>query len=436
VTSPAFRLLAQEARALLTRLQRVRSFVLSETMVPAAALTTAAQAVIERLLLAGRRELRPMVETFIQWVTTAATTSSSAEEAHKRFAFLRLRFNAVLAQFDMFSEVLTQRSEHTTGVLLAGLDAVAADALRLDRATLYDAPPLICYLQRGPGAAIRRARTRLPGGAENPVGIISVPRERMVGSGIASSLVHEVGHQGAALLELATSVRPILQAHAKRDAANRAAWLSWDRWIGEILADLWSASRVGVAAPLGLMGVLALPRVFVFRRTLDEAHPIPWIRVKLSCAFGKALYPSNVWDGIAQIWQSSYPPRGLEPTYRLTLQLLERNIPTLVPILLGHRAPSLRGSTLGQTLYSPVLAENQFVALVRRCVDDQELLRHLRPTLAFSVLARARLDGKISPERESQLLTSLLTMWAMNDALGSVSQRALAPARARLALAS
>ena len=36
----------------------------------------------------------------------------------------------------------------------------------------------------------------------NPVAIIRVPRERMVGHGIASSLVHEVGHQGAALLGL------------------------------------------------------------------------------------------------------------------------------------------------------------------------------------------------------------------------------------------
>src|SRR3954470_10382822 len=51
-------MLEQEARALLTRLARVRPFALHETMVPAAALLPRAQAGIERYLVAGRRELR------------------------------------------------------------------------------------------------------------------------------------------------------------------------------------------------------------------------------------------------------------------------------------------------------------------------------------------------------------------------------------------
>ena len=45
---------------------------------------------------------------------------------------IRLRFNDVLSQFDLFTEVITQRSEHGTGVWLSGLDVLAADALRLD----------------------------------------------------------------------------------------------------------------------------------------------------------------------------------------------------------------------------------------------------------------------------------------------------------------
>jgi len=39
---------------------------------------------------------------------------------------------------------------------------------------------------RVPGAAIRRARTRLPGGQPSPVGILRIPRERMIGHGVAS----------------------------------------------------------------------------------------------------------------------------------------------------------------------------------------------------------------------------------------------------------
>ena len=54
-----FRLLDHEARALLSRLERVKSFALQETMVPAAAISDEAQTAIERFLVTGRRRLRP-----------------------------------------------------------------------------------------------------------------------------------------------------------------------------------------------------------------------------------------------------------------------------------------------------------------------------------------------------------------------------------------
>ena len=180
---------------------------------------------------------------------------SGAEEAQKRFTLLRLRFNSVLTQFDLFDNVITQRSENQTGVWLSGLDVASADALRL-RETFFDPPPIICYLDRGTGAAIRRARTRLPGGGANPVAIIKVPRERMVGSGIASSLFHEVGHQAAALLGLVESLRPEVREMSRENPEDAPAWQLWERWISEIVADFWSVARVGVAATMGLMAVV------------------------------------------------------------------------------------------------------------------------------------------------------------------------------------
>ena len=159
----------------------------------------------------------------------------------------------------------------------------------------YEVPPVICYLDRGIGAAIRRARTRLPGGGANPVAIIRIPRERMVGNGIASSLIHEVGHQAAALLDLVNSLRPVLQGLQRGRASERQAWQLWERWISEIVADFWSVARLGVSSTMGLKGVVSLPRPFVFRLNVDDPHPVPWIRVKLSCAMGDALYPHPQW---------------------------------------------------------------------------------------------------------------------------------------------
>jgi len=71
-------LLEQEARALLTRLARVRPFVLHETMVPAAALLPRAQAGIERYLVTGRRELRALIHGFLVWLRSPAAASASA----------------------------------------------------------------------------------------------------------------------------------------------------------------------------------------------------------------------------------------------------------------------------------------------------------------------------------------------------------------------
>ena len=158
--------LAHEAHALLTRLDRVPPFALSEVMVPAANVSSAAQMAIERYLARGRQELRRRIAHYRRWLSSPLAGRTDAAEAQRRFTVLRLRFNAALTQFDLFADALSQRSEQNTGVWLSGLDAVAADALTLRG--FYESPPVICYLDRGVGAAIRRARTRLPGRIHPP----------------------------------------------------------------------------------------------------------------------------------------------------------------------------------------------------------------------------------------------------------------------------
>ena len=74
--------------------------------------------------------------------------------------------------------------------------------------------------------------------------VIRVPRERMVGHGIASSLIHEVGHQAAALLDLVNSLRPVLRGLQAGTPSAATAWRFWELWISEIVADFWSVARV------------------------------------------------------------------------------------------------------------------------------------------------------------------------------------------------
>ena len=75
--------------------------------------------------------MRAHVRVFLEWLHGAEARQAPAADAQRKFTLIRMHFNAILAQFDTFAEVITQRSEHSNGVWLAGLDVVAADALAL-----------------------------------------------------------------------------------------------------------------------------------------------------------------------------------------------------------------------------------------------------------------------------------------------------------------
>ncbi|WP_433968359.1 hypothetical protein [Tunturiibacter gelidiferens] len=409
-------MLEQEARALLTRLGRVKPLALQESMLPAAGLLPQTATAIENFLTNGRQHLRLLVDSFLNWLRSPKASESSAELAQREFTMLRLRFNAVITHFDLFDNVITQRSESETGVWLSGLDVLSADALYL-RGHFYEAKPIVCYLDRGVGASIRRARTRLPGGGLNPISIIRVPRERMVGSGIASSLIHEVGHQAAALLDLVESFRPLLHGRGLGNRVESLAWQLWERWISEIVADLWSVARVGVGSTMGLMGVVSLPRAFVFRLNPDDPHPTPWIRVKVSAALGKALYPQPMWDQLTDLWDSYYPVDRIHEDQRQVLLLLERTIPGLVAILLHHRPAALNGRSIVEALDTDELQPARLRALLQgwRTMPDQ--MYKARPTLVFAALGQGRADGNISPEEESTVVGKVLTHWAVRSTL-------------------
>lgn len=399
---------------MLERISEVRPFALTLPMVAAAAPSVQAQAAIERFLFEGRKSMRAVVRRFIDWLHGPAGIAAPPSEAQKRFAMVRLRFLSVITQFDLFADALAERSQHGYGELLGGLDVLATDALRLPGA-LYATPPVICHLDRGIGAAIRRARTRLPGGGSVPVAIIRVPRERMVGSSIASSLVHEVGHQGAALLDLVPQLAQALQhiaAHAGRDARW---WRCLAGWISEIIADYWSVARLGITSTLGLIGVVGLPKAFVSRFASDDVHPVPWIRVKISIAIGRSLYPDVQWDRLESLWESLYP---LEQTGRAdaaAFRALDRLLPRFVAFLNGFSAPRLDGRTIAGLFPRADRTPARLRTTWARCRGDENALAQLSPTLACAVIGQAKYDNAIDTVAEVTLLRRLLRFWALES---------------------
>jgi hypothetical protein len=384
-------------------------------MVPAAAPSPDAQVAIERFLFQGRKQLRQALLSFMERLDRASQSVRSAELAHRHFTALKLRFNAVLYHFDMFAEAVVQRSQARSGVWLAGLDYAARDAMRLPGSEPL--PPVVCFLARDPGGAIRRVKSRLPGGEECPITLIRIPRERMVGSGIASSLVHEVGHQVAELVQVLDALRAsVLQWAKRRPARVRGCWSAFAAWISEIFSDVWGVSRVGVTSTLGLIGLVSLPRALVFRANHADPHPTPWLRVLISCAFGHALYPDPQWRALESAWERFYPLRGLPAARRSELRRFRSEIPRLVSAVLRH-VPTRLGKPLDAVLRfrdrNPAQLRRHFLRY-RRSPDT---LRSHDPSAAFALLGQARADGRLSAEAESKALGDLLEHWALRGAL-------------------
>ncbi|MEQ9097127.1 MAG: hypothetical protein RIE32_12785 [Phycisphaerales bacterium] len=382
------------------------------TTLPAASISVTARHLIDAFIERGRRDV---LEQLAAFTATLRQNMLDDAEAQRRLTMIRLRTGTMLSRFDLYADVLTQRSEHRVGIWLAGLEAAAEDGLVIEGVS---SPPVVCYLDRGGGAAIRRARTRLPGGEVNPVALVRIPRERMIGSGVASSLIHEAGHQGMELLDLVPSIRPVLEGF---EAHRPQVWSLWKTWISEILADFWSVARLGPAAVLGVMSVVSLPRAFVFRIGVDDPHPFPYIRVRLGCAMARELYPHQQWDQLDAIWRRLYPLEGLDAPSQRIIAGLSETLPALARLISEHRPPRLGGRSLRQVLACPCKGPERLRRTVVGMRSGSTKLDDQSPCRALAVLGQAKLDKRLAAAKETRILERLLTHWALTRTRNEVN---------------
>ena len=367
------------------------------------------KAVIE-LLENGKSILRTHVYLFIEKLKASKNKAGDIQNLQAGFTILKLRFNSILDQLDIFADVLSQRSEHEVGIWLSGLDVLAEDGLVVVK-QFSELPSLMVYLDRGHGAAIRRARTRLPGGDENPVAVIQIPRERMVGSGIASSLIHEVGHQAAALLDLVAPLK-ITLAKRHQERKDTLAWKFFERWISEIISDIWAVGHLGIAATLGLMGVVTLPTYFQFRLDLNDPHPAPYVRVYLSCAFGKKLFPNSQWDSIWDLWKTFYSKTGLKKETIKILDDIEKETNEFIDVVLNHSTKEMKGKKLFELFPVMERKPENLKQLYKLWKARKISLQAIAPTLVFAMLGQAKFDLAIDAAEESKVLAQQLRQWA------------------------
>lgn len=395
-----------ETESLLNRIRNVKSFDLTMPMVNAARLSPKAEEAIQKTIGSGIKELKKIAMDFL--VELKKPNPIEVYKLQQMLTKIKLRFNAVLEQLDIFSDVVSQRGEHETGVLMAGLDRLALNGLEINT-TPIDLP-IVCFLERGIGAAIRRYKTPLPGGKENPVAIIQVPRERMPGLGVGSSLIHEVGHQVAALLNLNESVE---EAFKKSSIGKeKEPWLLFTTWTSEILADFWSVAKLGIGSTMGLISVLSLPSHFIFKLVPNDPHPIPYIRVKISCAIGEKLYPDKQWEILEAQWEKQYPIDKLKPSMKELVEALELEIDEMVNVLVAHKPESLNGLSL-KDIFSVENMPLQLRKTYNELQKDEFRLTSLNPISFFAILGQAKADQKLKIVKEGELVKNALKHWAL-----------------------
>lgn len=406
--------LISESKSLLSRLEEVKPFEMTIPMVRGASVSEEAFKQIGMLLNKGKIDLNKKIRDFINKLKSNMGNEQNEHKLQNQFSSLKLRFNQILDQLDIFADVLSQRGEHETGIWLSGLDSLAEDALKVGK-DYYTIPPLVVFLERGHGAAIRRARTRLPGGDKNPVAVIQIPRERMVGNGIASSLVHEVGHQGSVLLNLIQSLKPVInEVKQTTPKKYKLAWDLYNRWISEVLADFWAVAQLGICATTGLMGVVTLPSYFQFRIRLDDPHPFPYIRVILSCRIGEQLFPDPQWNRLLNIWKSFYPISNLPREKQIILKLLDHEMNHFISIIINHRPTLLKGKRLIDIFDIQMRQPRVFRRIYRTWKINPALIKIKSPVFVFAILGQAKADNALNPKEESFLLKQQFNRWAIS----------------------
>lgn len=407
----AVRWLAQEAEALESRLALVPRFAATIPMVHESAPSDRAVRLADAIVDRSKRVLHHDVRQLARSLPRRAPTRHELARVQARYQALRSRFDALQTTVDIFADALTQRAEHKIGPLLRGLDVLSRDGL-VTEPSLFVPPPLVCYLDQGIGGAIRRVFTNLPGAGPNGVALVRIPRERLCGNGYAS-LLHEVGHQGAALLDLVNAYRRWLAGEVARGALDRLAGSYWITKISEVVADVWACAKLGATGTLGLFGVLGRTGRFTFSDNPNGPHPMPWLRARISVAFGAAAMPHPLWDELQGLWMTLYPLEGAPPAARHLLEAVAPSIERVGRGLALARLPELGGQNLRDALSSEQVSPGNLLpeldALLRMARSETSTLR---PCVELAAIGLARHRRLLTPTEENSVIARATRRWA------------------------
>lgn len=264
--------------------------------------------------------------------------------------------------FDLLFDVLTQRCSRI-GVLLAGCEAIAFDAMKKDHPLLESVEPAIVSINRGYAAKIVRQgiplsafpcneggckqiapdRISLIRTVQNPIPLIQIPWQKPWYG--LPSILHEVGHQVIEILGLAKSLRKEFETQLQQRVPRELTQL-FTRCIPEIFSDYYSFCCVGQAQTYTTVDILSLPPSHVFHISYVGVHPPPYLRVLLSIEWSRHIWGGQGLIELEQRWLRRYPLSILQKNRRRYFEEARKYLPLISEIMINSKFPSLNGRRL------------------------------------------------------------------------------------------
>lgn len=337
-------------------------------------------------------------------------------EAHQPAAARRL--NALMGQteldlsraygvFDLYADLLTQRHSPELGLLLAGCDRLAADALHRPHPALEVLQCPLVHCDQGFGASIFREGVQVRGLPPNALPLIQIPYSRLNSEKYnLTSVQHEVGHQALTQLKLLGALGQTLG----RAAAGWGAELSrlFSLWAFEIGPDFWAFGLSGLAQAAGVRDILALPPTQVFHVSSYDPHPPPYLRALLGFEWCRQVWGRGPWDAWEQDWLTLYPLETAGKAARVLAQG-RRALPTVAQALLDTRFITLDKRPLSALFDLGVLAPDRLERAVGEVAAGRLNLRGLPSGAHLAVFRLIRDQRRLSEDALDRTMGAWLT---------------------------
>ena len=268
----------------------------------------------------------------------ASADGGETADIEEQLVALRQRYSLLETTIDFYGDAINSRSNPVMQRTLAGLDRLAGLSMQRLLAPLgHPVPPVLCYVDRGLGAAILKAGLRLwDPTVLSPAATIKIARHNLMRP---TALIHETGHQVAHILGWNEALADALEDALSGESSELAR--VWAGWSSEIAADSYAFVQTGYAAVANLHDVLAGGADYVLRYVAGDPHPVSYVRVLLGVEMCNAVFGDGPWQGLARALIMRYPLVGADPEVAALARASLPMLPRLARLCLDVPLPAL-----------------------------------------------------------------------------------------------